>query len=79
MAGSRANWEAQTGGEERLSSFERSKRDIADNVAKVKRDAERADYNKSVHEDQGGLIERSIGAILTNKARTKRYGDEVGK
>jgi hypothetical protein len=79
MAGSRANWEDQTG-EKKLSSFERSKRDIADNVQKVKQEATKTPNRQSRESElvhlSGGLVNKAIKDILSSKKRTEKYLEE---
>lgn len=72
MAGSRANWENQTG--EKLSSFERSKRDIAKNIAEIKKNS--ASMEKTVEDTSGGLVGQAIRDIKNyRKNQTKAIED----
>lgn len=76
MAGSRANWEAQTG-EKKLSSFERSKRDIADNIAKIKVEATPKEKTQEIPPVGEGMVRKAIGDILGYKKRQKETLDGI--
>lgn len=68
--GSRANWEEMNTQTKKQSSFEKSKADIADNVAKAK--ATPKEPIKKPETVDGGMVGLSIKRILSQEDRTKR-------